>query len=311
VVTDDSETASNAGTRGSGPASSAMSRRAFAARLARTLAAAAFMTAPQTAAGGAGAPGAPGAGRVRVAAHRGGAALWPENSLLAFTNALGLGVDLVETDVHLTADGEVVILHDPTLERTTSGQGAVSGVTAGALADVRLRGPDGRATEEGVPRLAALLDVLRPSRVELLLEIKVDAARQRYPGIEEKVLALVKDRQLFERTLFMGFQPDTVRRVRELDRTARTVLLVSRSQLDRQRAAPTQAVRWTVDTGASEIGLQHTALDAAVVADARAAGLGIAAWTVNEEGDIRRVIALGVDVVISDRPDVALRLVGR
>jgi glycerophosphoryl diester phosphodiesterase len=285
-----------------------MSRRGLAVGLARTLAVATLVTVPGPAAGAAG-PAA--SGRARVAAHRGGAALWPENSLLAFTNALGLGVDAVETDVHLTADGEVVIVHDPTLERTTTGQGAVRGVAAGALADIRLRGPDGRPTEERVPRLAALVDLLRPTTVELLLEIKVDAGRQRYPGIEEKALALVKDRRLLERTLVMGFQPETVRRVRELEPAVRTVLLVGRGQLDRQRVSPSEAVAWTVDAGASVLGVQHTALDADVVNRARAAGLGIAAWTVNEERDVNRVVGLGVDVVISDRPDVALRLVGR
>jgi len=60
---------------------------------------------------------------ILVAAHRGGAQLWPENSLLAFANALGLGVDAVETDVHLTADGEIVVIHDPKLDRTSTGRG--------------------------------------------------------------------------------------------------------------------------------------------------------------------------------------------
>ena len=63
-----------------------------------------------------------GADRPAIAAHRGGARLWPENSLTAFRGALGLGVDLVELDVHQTRDGEVVVLHDPTLERTTAGR---------------------------------------------------------------------------------------------------------------------------------------------------------------------------------------------
>ena len=67
--------------------------------------------------------GLPGAPRALVAAHRGGALLWPENSLTAFRQALALGVDYLETDIHLTADGEVVILHDPTLDRTTTGRG--------------------------------------------------------------------------------------------------------------------------------------------------------------------------------------------
>ena len=65
----------------------------------------------------------------RVAAHRGGSALWPENSLRAVRGAVGLGVDALEFDVHLTSDGEVIVLHDPTLDRTTTGRGAVRDLT--------------------------------------------------------------------------------------------------------------------------------------------------------------------------------------
>ena len=65
-----------------------------------------------------------------LAAHRGGALLWPENSLLAFRNSVALGADFIEFDVHLSKDGELVVIHDPTLDRTTSGSGPVKGRTA-------------------------------------------------------------------------------------------------------------------------------------------------------------------------------------
>jgi glycerophosphoryl diester phosphodiesterase len=70
-----------------------------------------------------------------------------------------------------------------------------------------------------------------------------------------------------------------------------------------------EAVRWATDAKATELGIDHRVLDAAVVAAARAAGVRVAAWTVNEEADLKRVIGLGVDIVISDRPDLARRLV--
>ena len=84
----------------------------------------------------------PGAGRPAICAHRGGASLWP-NSLAAFRGALGLGVDLVECDVHQTRDGEVLVVHDPTLERTTTGRGAVRDVAWADLAAVTVGGPPG------------------------------------------------------------------------------------------------------------------------------------------------------------------------
>src|SRR5215475_2485207 len=117
-----------------------------------------------------GAPAESRAAGPRVAAHRGGALLWPENSLRAFRGALGLGADFLETDVHLSADGEVMVIHDPTLERTTTGRGAVRENRLGDLGRVRLKAADGAVTDEPVPTLGALLDLLKPGRSSLLLE---------------------------------------------------------------------------------------------------------------------------------------------
>jgi glycerophosphoryl diester phosphodiesterase len=127
----------------------------------------------------AGAAGAEAAGRPAIAAHRGGARLWAENSLTAFRGALGLGVDLVELDVHQTRDGEVVVVHDPTLERTTTGRGAVRDLTWAELTSVAIR----ETADERPPRLAEVLALLRPSSVGLL-EIKTDrrGALSRHPG---------------------------------------------------------------------------------------------------------------------------------
>ena len=252
-----------------------------------------------------------GAPATRVAAHRGGAALWPENSLLAFRSALALGVDALELDLHLTADGEVVVLHDPTLERTSTGRGAVRDTMLADLASVRLKTPEGAATAERVPTLAQVLDLVAQSSSELLPEIKLDAHRQRYDGIEEKVLALIRARGLLARTTIQAFQGDTIRRLRELEPAARTMLLVGRGDVGRDRARPAEAVRRARELGATDLGMNHRLIDADVVAAARAAGIRLAAWTVNDETDIRRMIDLGVDLVMSDRPDLAKRLARR
>jgi glycerophosphoryl diester phosphodiesterase len=253
---------------------------------------------------------APGSARPLIVAHRGGALLWPENSLLAYRNALALGAHFLETDVHLTADDEIVVIHDPTLDRTTTGGGPVRAVSRAALADVRLKAADGTVTDERIPTLAELLDVLAPSTARLLLEIKVDSTRQPYPGIEDKALALVKARGLLDRVVVMAFEDATVRRVRALEPGVRTTLLVGRGRVDRARVPATEAVRWATDVGATDLGIDHRLVDAAVVTAARAAGLSVAAWTVNEEAAIRRVLDLGVDLVISDRPDLVKRLLG-
>ena len=88
-----------------------------------------------------------------LAAHRGGALLWPENSLRAFRGALDLGADYLEFDVHLSRDGEVIVIHDPTLDRTTTGTGPVRERTLAELRRLRLKDRGGAATEEPIPTL--------------------------------------------------------------------------------------------------------------------------------------------------------------
>jgi len=246
-----------------------------------------------------------------IAAHRGGAALWPENSLLAFRNALALGVDLLELDVHLSADGEVVVLHDATLDRTTTGHGPVREATTATLASLRLRARDGHVTDEPIPTLAQVLDLAAPTRVGVLPEIKVGADGRRYPGIEEQVLALLGARGLLARATVQAFAPETIRRLRELAPGVRTMLLVGRARVERERVTPATAVQWTVDAGATDLGIDHRLVDRGVVDAARKASVRLAVWTVNDETDMRRLIDLGVDAVMTDRPDLLRRLQAR
>jgi glycerophosphoryl diester phosphodiesterase len=211
----------------------------------------------------------------------------------------------------MTADGEVVVLHDPTLDRTSAARGPVRDLKLGDLAAVRLKTRDGAVTDERVPTFAQVLDLAAATSVELLPEIKVDANRQRYAGIEEEVLALIRSRGLLARTTVQAFQVETIRRLRELEPKTRTMLLVTRGDVERDHARPAEPVRRARELGATDLGMNHRLIDADVIAAARAAGIRVAAWTVNEEADIRRMVDLGVDMVMSDRPDLAKRLTAR
>jgi glycerophosphoryl diester phosphodiesterase len=264
----------------------------------------------------------------RLAAHRGGAALWPENSLRAFREALALGVDLVEFDVHLAADGVPVVIHDATLDRTTEATGPVGARPAAELARVRLRGPDGAVTDERLPTLDALLALLAPSRAGLLVEVKgpvpgVNVAYRvvgdavsiepgpEYPGIVDTTVAALRAAGVLARANLMGFSPDVARRARELAPDTPATLLVSFAHVVLVQARPEDAIAWARRVGATDAGLQHTLVNAEVMAAARRAGVRVGVWTVNEEAEMRRLAALGVDVLTSDRPDVALRALGR
>jgi len=243
----------------------------------------------------------------RYAAHRGGAGLWPENSLLAFRSAIALGAGILELDVHATADGRVAVIHDATLERTTDGRGPVSGCTAAELARLRLRGPDGALTAEHPPLLDAVAALVAPTAVELLVEIKERSVGVAYDGLEARVLAVLDAAGIGDRANVMGFDPGVVKRVRALAPRQRTTLLVGRGELGRD-APSVEPVRWAQALGASDLGLDYRLVDAAVVKAARAVGIAVGAWTVNDEKAMQRLIALGVDVITTDRPDLAARV---
>ncbi len=246
---------------------------------------------------------------VLFAAHRGGSLLWPENSLLAFRSAAALGADFIEFDVHLSRDGEVMVIHDPTLERTTTGRGPVRELTVEELKRLRLRDDTGTVTEETVPTLDELAQLAARERRQMLLEIKVDERGQRYPGIEEKVLAILDRHAMAASTVVMAFEAETWRRVRQLRPELRTGALYS------PQMVPPSSLARVIDglgkAGVAFVGLHQALVDAESVSLARRARLTLSVWTVNEADAIRRFIDLGVGVVITDRPDLAKALLGR
>jgi glycerophosphoryl diester phosphodiesterase len=243
------------------------------------------------------------------AAHRGGALLWAENSLLAFRNALALGADFLELDVHLTRDGEVVVIHDATLERTTTGAGPVRERTLAELAAVRLKDRGGATLDEGIPTLDQVMALAVAGKRQVLLEIKTDERRRRYPGIEEKVFAVLDRHRYTPFTVVMAFERATWRRLREVRPDARVAALYSARMLP--AAAVNAELLALRHAGVSFVGLDQAIVNAEVAKQARLAGLTLGVWTVNERDAIARFIEQGVGVVITDRPDLARELLGR
>ena len=252
---------------------------------------------------------APGMIAPLFAAHRGGALLWSENSLLAFRNALALGADFLELDVHLTRDGEVVVIHDATLDRTTTGTGAVRARTLAELGALRLRDRGGAALEERIPTLDEVVALAVAGKRQILLEIKTDERRERYPGIEEKVFAVLDRHRYTPFTVVMAFEGATWRRVRQLRPDARVAALYSARMLPAAAVVPELAALRRA--GVTFVGLDQALVTAEVAKQARLAGLTLGVWTVNEREAIARFIEQGVAVVITDRPDLARELLGR
>ena len=261
--------------------------------------------------GGPGGAAAQPAGRPQVAAHRGGALLWPENSLLAFRKALELGAHFLELDVHLSKDGQLVVIHDPALDRTTTGQGPVRERTLDELRLMRLKDTSGAVTSEALGTLDEVLELAAHARRRVLVEIKVDDRRQRYPGIEEKVLAALDRHLMAPFVVVMAFEAETWRRVLELRPGMLTCALYSPRMVGNRAGGMQAVVDEAKGAGVAFLGLQQALVTPDTLARTRAAGLKVGAWTVNDAAAIRQVVGAGVDVVISDRPDLALEIAGR
>ncbi|WP_419897590.1 glycerophosphodiester phosphodiesterase family protein [Roseomonas sp. USHLN139] len=237
----------------------------------------------------------------QIAAHRGGAILWTENSRNAFRRAAALPVEQVEFDVHLSADDVVMVLHDATLERTTEGQGPLRAQTAAALTAIRLKGTDG----ETVPTLEEILDLLAPTPLAPRIELKRDAEGRAYPGLLPRVTAALAARGLLERVVITSFDLAQAAAASASGRFARpSIWLISLTcWKDLGAAGVAGAAR---SAGVTAVGLHQSVCDAESLAVLRGQGLGVGAWAVNGPSTIRRILALGVEVFTTDDPVTAL-----
>jgi len=247
--------------------------------------------------------------RLTVFAHRGGAGLAPENTRAAFRQAAALGVDGCELDVRLSKDGDVVVIHDGTLDRTTDADGPVSALTAAelALVDAGFRfGADAgfpwRGRGEGVPRLA---DVLADHpALPFIIEVKGDD-----PTVAEAAVGVVRRAGALDRVCFGGFADVTLAAVRRAAPEACT----SAATEEIRRALYKSYVWWPLGRvtyrayQVPEVASGGTrVVSRRFIRHAHRGGCLLHVWTVNAPADIARLQAWGVDGVITDRPDVAL-----
>jgi glycerophosphoryl diester phosphodiesterase len=230
-----------------------------------------------------------------VVAHRGASAYAPENTLASYREALARGAVVGETDVHVAADGHVVVMHDPTLDRTTNQKGPIAelGWDAIRTADAGSWFGTGFAGEP-VPDLGALLDLTR-GRMVLCVELKAGA------GVVERVRAAIDERAMRGDVIVFSFNPDFVRDSRAAMTDVPALLLASPS--GEPRAYTGEEVALALSVGANAIGFSHRLGSAELVAGAHAAGLPVFVWTVDEEADVAKVRAWGVDGIISNAPD--------
>ena len=249
--------------------------------------------------------------RPSVIAHRGGSKLRPENTLAAFEHAVALGVDACECDVHMSADGDVVVIHDALLDRTTNARGAVERLTVRELAQVDAAHAFGaeagfpfRDRGIAVPRLADVLDRFRD--LPWVVEIKGER-----PDVAVRVVRLLRDLEALDRVVIGAFSQAVLNAVR----TMAPRLPTGASSLEARAAARRAYFRLPIGRARFDV-LQvpyrangREVFGEPLVRLARRAGTPVHAWVVDEPGDMRRLLDWGVTGLISDRPDLALQAV--
>jgi glycerophosphoryl diester phosphodiesterase len=247
--------------------------------------------------------------RPLVFAHRGGCDLGPENTITAFDLGMQAGADGLELDVHLSADGIVVVHHDDTLDRTTNGSGPVRLRTAAELARVDAGGcfvtrsgaTPFRAKGIGIPVLSDVLD--RYPGVPIIVEMKVDSSE-----LARAVIAAVRGAGAEDRVCTAGFGLRSLRTVRrEAPQIATSAchpevrLALYRSWLRVPvRHAPYGGYQVPEESGTTRV------VSPRFIRDAHRAGLKVQVWTVDTRFDMDRLLGWGADALISNRPDVAV-----
>lgn len=238
-----------------------------------------------------------------ITGHRGARNLWPENSLTGFRNAAALGVDAVEFDVHLTRAGELVVIHDATLERTTESAGSVEDLSIDGRKATRLKG-----TEEAIPTLVEVLQVLAPNEaIDLHVEIKVDGNGAPYPDIAARVAGELARFGIEERSYLTSFDHSVLEDCRHHAPKISRLVSVNATWAEKHGGLAVFIDR--VDELVEVVAIHHELLEAEWdLIRGRLPLERLCVWTINDEANIRHWLERGIGSLTSDRPDLALTL---
>jgi len=234
----------------------------------------------------------------KVIAHRGASGDAPENTLRAFEQAVLMGADGIELDVQLTRDGEVVVIHDETVDRTTTGTGRVNSYT---LAEIRTLDAGSwfasDAKAQRIPHLREVLDLLKGTNLLLNVELKNDIVP--YEGMEAKVCALLQEypNQL---ALVSSFNHYSLRTIKHICPATNIALLYTGGLVEPWLYAQRQK--------AIALNPYYPNIVPELVAGCRGAGIALYAWTVNSEENMKRLLAAGIEGIMTDYPARLLAL---
>lgn len=226
--------------------------------------------------------------------HRGAKGHAPENTLASFGLALQMGVDAIETDVHLSADGEVIIIHDHTVDRTTNGQGFVKDLTTGQLKALDAGAwYDARFAGERILTLRELLTWAK-DRVPVAIEIKNGPIY--YPGIGAKTIALLREFDMLRQAMLISFDHLVLRECKMIEPAVATGILYAGRLVDAVGAARS--------AGADALHPNWAFVTPDLIQAAHAVGLAVSPWCPNDLPAIQALDKMGVDSIGTDYPDL-------
>jgi glycerophosphoryl diester phosphodiesterase len=251
-----------------------------------------------------------------VMAHRGGRGLRPENTLVAFEQAVGLGVDVLEMDVHRTADGALVVVHDHSVDRTTDGTGRVDALTLAQIksldAGYTWTADDGQTHPyRGQGITIPILEEVFAAFPDMPMNIEIKPSE---PDLGAPLCQLIRDYGMADRVLIASFHSEAIQAFRqacpEVATTAsqnEAIPLFALSKLFLEGAYSPAAEALQLPEYQSGL---HV-LTPRLVDAAHRRNLQVHAWTINETEDMQRLLDLGVDGIITDYPDRLLAVLGR
>lgn len=238
----------------------------------------------------------------RIWGHRGASGYAPENTLEAFKLAAEMGADGVELDVQLTKDGEIVVVHDERIDRVSDGKGSVADYTLQELKQFNFNKTHPEyAPVCRIPTLKEVLECLQDT--DLIINIELKTGINFYEGIEKKVVELVRKMGVESRVLYSSFNHSSVLKVKEYQADAKLAFLYSHELA--------KAAEYAKMNGIHAVNPSVTCtLYEEEMKECQKNNIGINVWTVNSEADMKRLIDMGVDAIITNYPDVAKKIRG-
>ncbi|OPJ65032.1 glycerophosphodiester phosphodiesterase [Clostridium oryzae] len=234
---------------------------------------------------------------VKIHAHRGASGDFPENTMISFKNAIEQGTDYVETDVQMSADGVLMIMHDEKLKRTTGAAGFLKDYTYSELKKLDAgMWKDKKFKKERIPRVDELLMLAKASDVRINFEIK--NGKIPYPNIEEKLINLIDEYGLLDRVMFSGFNHYSMLKCRQILDGMNRDVKIGLLYMDYLY----HPYDYCKTVHADGIHPAHYSVNEEIIKECHKANLFVNVFTVNDEATMKKFISYDVDGIITNYP---------